>query len=219
MLTRRQLLSMTAAIAAFPGVVHGQGAVPAANYRSYSRCLPDYLRILAQRAYNLRNQEIAKLTTTAAIRDRQRWVRKTFWKLVGGTPERTPLNARTVGSFEREGYRIEKVVYESQPRFFVPANLYVPTSGRPPFPGVLFQMGHATDGKAYDLYQRCCQGLAKLGYVVLAFGPGGANLLPGRRTIPDPVERRRRTHRAGPANAVVRRHQHADAGLGWDSEP
>ncbi|PYV41089.1 MAG: hypothetical protein DMG09_05380, partial [Acidobacteria bacterium] len=113
---------MTAAIAAFPGVVRGQGAVPAANYRSYSRCLPDYLRILAQRAYNLRNQEIAKLTTTAAIRDRQRWVRKTFWKLVGGTPERTPLNARTVGSFEREGYRIEKVVYESQPRFFVPAN-------------------------------------------------------------------------------------------------
>ncbi|PYU96071.1 MAG: hypothetical protein DMG08_03225 [Acidobacteria bacterium] len=173
MLTRRQLLSMTAAIAAFPGVVRGQGAVPAANYRSYSRCLPDYLRILAQRAYNLRNQEIAKLTTTAAIRDRQRWVRKTFWKLVGGTPERTPLNARTVGSFEREGYRIEKVVYESQPRFFVPANLYVPTSGRPPFPGVLFQMGHATDGKAYDLYQRCCQGLAKLGYVVLAFDPMG----------------------------------------------
>src|SRR5438034_26006 len=93
MLTRRQLLSMTAAIAAFPGVVRGQGAVPAANYRSYSRCLPDYLRILAQRAYNLRNQEIAKLTTTAAIRDRQRWVRKTFWKLVGGTPERTPLKA------------------------------------------------------------------------------------------------------------------------------
>ena len=142
---------MTAAIAAFPGVVRGQGAVPAANYRSYSRCLPDYLRILAQRAYNLRNQEIAKLTTTAAIRDRQRWVRKTFWKLVGGTPERTPLNARTVGSFEREGYRLEKVVYESRPKFFVPANLYVPTSGRPPFPGVLFQMGHAANGKAYQL--------------------------------------------------------------------
>src|SRR5437867_3088746 len=129
--------------------------------------------MMADRAYHLRKQEIAKLTTTAAIRDRQRWVRETFWKLVGGTPERTPLNARTVGSFEREGYRIEKVVYESQPRFFVPANLYVPTSGRPPFPGILFQMGHATDGKAYDLYQRCCQGLAKLGYVVLAFDPMG----------------------------------------------
>ena len=173
MITRRQLLSMTAACAVFPGIARGQRTSPGANYRDYSRCLPDYLRILARRAYARRNEEIAKLTTTAAIRDRQRWVRETFWKLVGGMPERTPLNARTVGSLEREGYRLEKVVYESRPKLFVPANLYLPASGRPPFPGVLFQMGHAANGKAFDLYQRCCQGLVRLGYVVLAFDPMG----------------------------------------------
>ena len=75
------------------------------RYRDYSRCLPDYLRAQAERAYRRRNFAIAKLTTEAAIRERQSWVTRTFWKLNGGIPERTPLNPRTVGSFEREGYR------------------------------------------------------------------------------------------------------------------
>lgn len=144
---------------------------PSVRYRDYSRCLPDYIRMQAERAYRLRNAEIAKLTTPEAIRERQRWVRRTFWKLAGGMPERTPLNARTVGSFEREGYRVEKVVYESRPNFHIPANLYIPAKGRPPFPGVLVQMGHTLDGKAG--YQRICQWLARFGYLVLGFDPMG----------------------------------------------
>ena len=143
------------------------------GYRDYSRCLPDYLRELAQRAYLTRNREIAKLTNPAAIRARQKWVRETFWKLAGGEPERTPLNARSLGTVEREGFRIEKILYESVPQFHVPANLYIPSSGKAPYPGVLFQMGHTMNGKAADTYQRCCQGLARLGYLVLAFDPMG----------------------------------------------
>jgi cephalosporin-C deacetylase-like acetyl esterase len=150
-----------------------EDTVPGALYRDYSRCLPDYLGDLAARAERLRNAELAKLTTAAAIRGRQRWVRETFWKLAGGMPERTPLNTRTTGSFAREGYRVEKLVYESRPNFHVSANLYIPTAGRPPFPGVLFQMGHSPNGKAFDGYQRCCQALAKLGFLVLAFDPMG----------------------------------------------
>jgi dienelactone hydrolase len=148
-------------------------AAPPLRYRDYSRVLPDYLRTLAARAYQLRNSQIAALTTPAAIRKRQEWVAETFWKLVGGKPESTPLNARVAGSFERTGYKVDNVVYESRPGFHIPANLYLPTSGRPPYPGVLFQMGHAPDGKAYPLYQTCCQGLARLGFVVLAFDPMG----------------------------------------------
>ncbi len=149
-----------------------QGA-PANIYRDYSRCLPYYLRDLAERAYQSRNRAISKLTTAAAIRERQQWVAETFWTLTGGKPEHTPLNARTVGSLERPGYRLEKVVYESQPNFHISGNLYIPTSGRPPFPGVLFQMGHTVDGKAGDTYQICCQALARLGYLVLGFDPMG----------------------------------------------
>ncbi len=150
-----------------------QPAFPGVAYREYARCLPDFLRDLAARAYQERNREIARLTSLEAIRRRQKWARETFWKLAGGMPQRTPLNTRTLGAFDRSGYRVEKLVYESVPNFHIPANLYIPANASPPFPGVLFQMGHTRNGKAGDTYQRCCQGLAKLGYLVLAFDPMG----------------------------------------------
>jgi dienelactone hydrolase len=173
--TRRDLFALSgAALLPAPATsAPAARAIPATAYRDYSRCLPDFLRGLAAEAYARRNREIAKLTSAGAIRARQAWARETFWKIAGGAPERTPLNARTVGSFERPEYRVEKVVYESRPGFHVPANLYVPLAGKPPYPGILFQLGHSANGKAYDSYQRCCQGLVKLGFLVLAFDPMG----------------------------------------------
>jgi dienelactone hydrolase len=172
-MTRRQLLTLPGAAALLRLPALSQKPYPGTAYRDYPRCLPDYMRDLADEAYQRRNREIARLTTPEAVEARQRWARQTFWKLAGGEPERTPLEARTVGSFEREGYRVEKVVYQSRPRFHVSANLYIPTRGVPPYPAVLFQMGHSRNGKAYLPYQRCCQGLVRLGYVVLAFDPMG----------------------------------------------
>jgi cephalosporin-C deacetylase-like acetyl esterase len=168
MITRRALMGSAVALA---GSIRRAAADPIA-YRDYSRCLPDYLTALATDAYRRRSEKIAKLTTAAAIREYQWWARTTFLKLAGALPERTPLNIRTVGAFERERYRVEKLVYESRPGLMVSANLYLPKSGGT-HPGVLFQMGHGTDGKGYALYQRCCQGLVQLGYVVLAFDPMG----------------------------------------------
>lgn len=184
MLTRRKLL------------LAGAGALAAraqrVDYPEYARCLPDFLTELARDAYLRRNDALAKLTTPASVQARQRWVRETFWELVGGMPERTPLNQRTTGTFEREAYRVEKLVYESRPGLHVPANLYIPKTGAPPYPGVLFQMGHTLNGKAGDTYQKCCQGLARLGYLVLAFDPMGQ----GERTYypkPDGVTTRLRS--------------------------
>jgi len=172
-MTRRQLLALPGAAALLRLPALSQKPYPGTAYRDYPRCLPDYVRALAQKAYQQRNEEIARLITPEAVKTRQRWARETFWKLAGGEPERAPLHGRTVGSFERDGYRVEKVVYESRPELHVPANLYIPTRGVPPFPAVLFQMGHSHNGKAYLPYQRCCQGLVRLGYVVLAFDPMG----------------------------------------------
>ena len=161
-MTRRELF-LTLAQQVYPGT----------PYRDYSRCLPDYLRDLAARAYARRNREMAKLTTPDAVRARQKWARETFWKLAGGMPQRTPLNARTLEVVKYPDYELEKVVYESRPNFHVPALLYLPTAGKAPYPAILFQMGHSANGKAYDAYQRCCQGLVKLGFIVLAFDPMG----------------------------------------------
>ncbi len=164
-LTRRQLLTLGAgAIAARGGPI---------QYRQYARCLPEYLTGLAREAYKRRNAALAQLTTPAAITGRQDWIRQTFWQLTGGIPERTPLELRTTAAFERNGYRVEKILYQSRPGFHITANLYIPAVGQPPYAGVLFHMGHSLNGKAAETYQKCCQGLARLGYVVLAFDPMG----------------------------------------------
>ncbi|HEY2018254.1 MAG TPA: acetylxylan esterase, partial [Bryobacteraceae bacterium] len=168
MITRRQLLASTLAATA----LRAQPST-AIHYREYARCLPDYLASLAADAYARRNARLAKLTTPTAIRDYQAWARTTFRKLAGALPERTPLSPRTTGAFERDRYRVEKLVYESRPGLFVTANLYLPKGGTAPYPGVLFHMGHSTNGKGYAFYQRCCQGLVQLGHVVLAFDPIG----------------------------------------------
>ncbi len=148
-------------------------ALPRAN--PYSRCLPDFLTALAREAYAKRNAALAAVTTAQTAKARQEWVRETLWSLIGGRPLRTSLATETVagGSFTRDGYRVEKLSYESRPGTRIPANLYIPTTGQGPFPGVLFQMGHSLNGKAAAPYQKCCQGLAKLGYLVLAFDPMG----------------------------------------------
>ncbi len=173
-MTRRQvLLTFGAAAALRAQERYSSERYPGVSYRDYSRVLPDFLGSLAHAAYQRRNLALAKLTDTSSIQKRQRWARDTFWKLIGGMPERTPLNTRTVASFERPGYRVDKLVYESQPGLHVSANLYVPTTGKTPYPGVLFQMGHAPNGKASATYQSCCQGLVQLGYVVLGFDPMG----------------------------------------------
>lgn len=150
----------------------GASLLPGQELRTYSRIAPDYLRKLAKEAYDRRNVAISILTTKDAIRQRQAWVKDTFWKLVGGRPEACAPDTRVTGQFDRPGYRVEKLVYESQPGLHIPANLYIP-AGRGPFPGVLFQMGHSLNGKAADPYQKCCQALARLGYAVLAFDPMG----------------------------------------------
>jgi len=142
-------------------------------YRDYSRCLPEYLRHLVGECARKRNQIIGSLNSQTAIHERQQWVRRTFWQLAGGQPQKSSLNIKTVGGFSRNGYRLEKLIYESQSELFVSANLYIPTSGRPPYPGVLFQLGHAVNGKAAIPYQKCCQGLAQLGFVVLSFDTMG----------------------------------------------
>src|ERR1017187_6718768 len=164
MLTRRSILLAMAA---------GRAALAAPRFPLYARCLPDYLAGLARQAYQRREAALALLKTPEDVRARQQWVRETLWQLIGGEPERTPLLVHESGGFIRDGYRVQLLVYESRPGVRIPANLYLPTGAQPPFPAVLFQMGHSLNGKAYESYQKACQALVRLGYVVLAFDPFG----------------------------------------------
>ncbi len=95
--------------------------------------------------------------------------RARFIEGLGGLPVRTPLNARVTGTLQRDGYRIEKIIFESQPGFFVTANLYLPTTGKPPYPAIVFPIGHETGAKAYPVWQQILATFARRGYVALTW--------------------------------------------------
>jgi len=98
-------------------------------------------------------------------------VRKKVRKVFGPLPRRKPLKPVVTGTLQRDGYRIEKVIFESRPGFPVTANLYVPENRKLPAPCVLGPCGHSHNGKAEGNYQSFCQGLVRKGYVVLIYDP------------------------------------------------
>lgn len=130
------------------------------------------LEAQAKARLEARRKEVAALKTPDAIRQREDEIRHRFLAALGDLPEKTPLNARVVGTLQRDGYRIERVIYESRPNHHVTANFYRP-DGPGPFPGVLLPCGHSPNGKAADTYQRACALLAKTGLAVLCFDPIG----------------------------------------------
>lgn len=134
----------------------------------------DYLRdkTLGVLAENERAK--AGLTTPDAVVERGRRIREAFLASIGGLPPLdTPLNARTVGIVARPGYHIEKVIYESQPKVYVTALLYLPDKMDLPAPGILFVCGHGREAKGYDQYQYACHDIALGGMVALAIDPTG----------------------------------------------
>ena len=152
-----------------PGV---ELTVDAAGLPDYSRDLERYLVRLANDARERRKRIVSAISTRQQVLDRQRSIVEELWKMLGGPLERTPLNARVTGILERPGYRIEKLTFESRPRLYVTANLYVPArTGRRP--AILGPLGHSVNGKAWPSYQKLFTNLARKGYVVLAYDPFG----------------------------------------------
>jgi len=141
--------------------------------RNYWNDWPRYLAAEMNDARSRRLAQLSAIQTEAALRARMEKIRSTVWRLIGGPPEKTPLNPQVVGTIDRGGYRIEKVIFESRPEVFVTANLYIPNHRQPPYPGILHPLGHADNGKASYTYQYVSQTLARKGYMVLPFDPFG----------------------------------------------
>lgn len=110
-----------------------------------------------------------KKDAEAYVRRVRGLIRESF----GPEPERGPLNARVTRVVERDAYRIENVIFESRPGFFVTGNLYLPRKAQSPAPGVIGVCGHSANGKAEKAYQSFVQSLARRGYVALIIDPIG----------------------------------------------
>lgn len=159
-----------------PVLTHAQTAADMNFYRSLNDgknvgdMLPNYLYKEAVRHLDARAKRVKETTDWGAYR--QQFRAKLMESLGGPFPERTPLNPSVTGIIERNGYRIEKVIFESQPGFYVTANLYVP-KGDGPFPAVLFPLGHEQGAKAHSAWQIVLANLAQRGFVLLAWDPIG----------------------------------------------
>ncbi len=137
-----------------------------------NRLVQTHLNTLAHDVIKQTAAERDALTEPGALAEYQERQRAFFEQQLGGFPERTPLNARVVGTLERDGFTVEKIVFESRPNFFVTAALFLP-QGEGPFPGVLIPCGHSVNGKASEAYQRAAILLALNGMAALCYDPIG----------------------------------------------
>jgi len=86
-------------------------------------------------------------------------------------PDMERPRARRVSTHEKEGYRIENVLFESFPGWEVNATVYLPLDFRPPFRTVVVPVGHS--GKQFANYQLPCQFFARSGFLTITFDPPG----------------------------------------------
>jgi cephalosporin-C deacetylase-like acetyl esterase len=167
--------------------------------------ITNYLDDIAAQETAARRATIAAITTRAQAEARQREVRKKILTLIGGLPEKTPLSAKVLGSTQAEGFRIEKILYESQPNFPVTALLYLPDTkpGAPQqkLPAIVIAPGHGFTGKVTDY--SFASTFARNGFAVLSYDPIGQG---ERLQYPDPVD---------PAKTLLKAAtgEHGEAGL------
>ena len=134
----------------------------------------EYLDFIQSQAAALHDRD-APPATLDAWQQRRDAVRVALADAWGGFPtDPCPLEPRVLGTLQREGYRVDKVVFQTRPGIVMTANAYVPDApGK--HPAILCVHGHWHGAKQDPVVQARCIGAAKLGFFVLvvdAFGAG-----------------------------------------------
>jgi len=135
--------------------------------------MSNYLRRHAGQKFDDWKAQYEQRKNPEQIAAYQKHLREKFIDAIGGLPERTPLNPQVTGVIQLDDYRVEKIIFESQPKHYVSALLFLPDADKykPPYPGVLVPCGHSANGKAHDAYQTMGALLALNGMAGLVFDP------------------------------------------------
>jgi cephalosporin-C deacetylase-like acetyl esterase len=134
----------------------------------------EYLAFIKRQAAELRKND--KPPATLGEWQKQRKERRAnLIAALGGFPEeKCPLDPKKHGEFKRDGYRVEKITFQTRPGIRMTANAYVPDR-KGKLPAILMVHGHWRGAKQDPVVQARCIGAAKLGFFVLcvdAFGAG-----------------------------------------------
>jgi dienelactone hydrolase len=132
-----------------------------------------YLAGQVKQAIDRWKDDYEKRKTPEDIAAYQKRLHDAFIGAVGGLPERTPLNPQVVGTVARQGYHVEKIIFESQPKHYVTGLLFLPDPKRfkASYPGVLVPCGHSFEAKGYPDYQSMGALLALNGMAALVYDP------------------------------------------------
>lgn len=131
-----------------------------------------------QQAYGYlkeRAETVSEISSPEQWKERQKWISATLQKVAGPFPRKTPLNAKVVRVVNKDAYRIEHIVFESQPGFFVTSSMFIPESlgKKDKAPAIIYCSGHTPLGYRSPAYQQVILNLVKKGFIVLAFDPVG----------------------------------------------
>lgn len=118
----------------------------------------------------LRVKDLAAKTPSGSLDERRRTLRKSLG--LEPLPPRTPLNARVTGVLMRDGYRIEKLRYESRPGVLVTAHLYLPDGVEKP-PVILRPHGHWDYKKCARIVQAGAISVVLAGFACLVVDSPG----------------------------------------------
>ena len=135
--------------------------------------LVEHLTAQATKYYDERDKAIDQLKNKADWQKRQTIVATKVSNILGAFPEKTPLNAEITGVIDKGDYKIEKIIFESIPGFYVTGCLYLPSKINSKVPAVLNVIGHDQEAFRAPLYQTINTNLAKKGMIVFAIDPPG----------------------------------------------
>lgn len=116
---------------------------------------------------------VAAIRTPEDLKAKQAAWRAWWLDALGEMPARTPLNARVVSRAEYDGFRLENIIFESQPGVYVTAHLALPMRprGSAALPVVLMPLGHSDAGILNPRYAAHLAMTAHAGFAAFAWDP------------------------------------------------
>ena len=132
------------------------------------------MAVMQQEAAGITDRAIAEIAARAPWERVAAQRRRELRDMLGldPLPARTALHLRVTGVLDKDFYTIEKIAFESRPKFYVTGNLYVPKKRDGRVPAVVYVCGHSySPNGSKAMYRRHGVSLAKNGYVAFILDP------------------------------------------------
>ncbi|MBL7696926.1 MAG: acetylxylan esterase, partial [Chitinophagaceae bacterium] len=133
----------------------------------------NHLRTETDKLYHIRDQQIAAIKTKSDWQARQKLISSTLNQIIGPFPKKEALNPEITGIVKKDGYRIEKIIFQPVPGYYEAGCLFIPDDLKGRAPAILNVIGHDQIGYKEQYYQVIITNLVKKGMIVFVIDPLG----------------------------------------------